>query len=528
MKLRNRNRESLGATLLVLGISASVGAVTLPNVAEICEEESAPVEKHRYLRALSLDLTGAPPSLEQYEELELLGEVPEEWIDGMLESEGFVERFIRFHRSLLWNNISNVNLLNAGARLRLNRDGNFRTNSSRSALYRGEVVECLDEPLVYDDEGAIVTTPAGEANQEGRRDVVPFWDEGAVVSVCGFNAQEALVSVTGTDCASQDGRGDPGCGCGPDLRWCGRGADIAVVLNSFGESLEKTLEYLVREGRPYTELFTTRVTYVNGPLVHYWRHWTGMSSGVRNLPAPLDISLLPELPFSAAETWVQVTLPEVHAGVLTSPAYLLRFQTNRGRASQFYTQFLCKPFQPPSGALPVADEAALNEPDLQKRAGCKYCHGLLEPAAAYWGRWPQSGAGYLDGASYPEMKEECLLCATTGASCPDDCSRFYHTVSLGDSDEGFLGQLASLLFLRTEHRVHVAEGPGLLAMKSFATNELPTCAVQRAAERLLGRSLGAEEAPLLEEWTRAFAVSGYRYRALIKAIVGSDLYRSVP
>lgn len=529
MKLLRPNKGSRVFFLLVLGFSVSGGAEPVPasNLAEVCGEEVGTLDKHRYLRAVSLDLTGAPPTLAQQDALALLDDVPEAWITEMLESDGFVDRFIRLHRSLLWNNIANVTLLNAGARLRLNPQGNFRTNGTRNTLYRGASVECLDEPLAFDENGAIATTDVDGVTQEGRRDVVPFWDDGASVSVCGFNAQENLVSVTGTDCAAPEGRQDPGCGCGPNLRWCGRGVDTAAVLASFRLSVEKTLEHLLREGRPYTEIFTTRLTYVNGPIVHYWRHWTGMSSGVRNLPRPLALSALPELPFSAMDTWVPVTLPAVHAGVLTSPAYLLRFQTHRGRASQFYTTFLCKPFQPPSGPLPVADEAALNEPDLQRRAGCKYCHALLEPAAAYWGRWPQSGAGYLDSESYPDTSAECLLCATTGASCPDDCSRFYHTVSIGGDDEGFLGQLESLLFLRPEHRSHVEEGPGLLAMKSFATNELPACAVQTAAERLLGRALRAEETPLLEDWIRAFSASGYRYRALVKAIVRSDLYRRV-
>ncbi len=521
----NKRRGFLLGLLVVLALPSSASSIPLVNADEVCEEPIPLQDKYRYLRTLSLDLTGMPPTMAQYEELSALEEVPEAWIDAMLDSDGFVQRFIRAHRKLIWNNIQTVQLLSAGARLRTN-SGNFITNGSRSALYRGEAVPCLDEPLEVVD-GVIQTTTVGGAELEGRRDVVPFWDLNTTVSVCGFNAQENLFSPTGTDCSTPDSRSDPGCGCGPNLQWCGRGDDIRVILESFGESVEKTLEYLITEDKPYTELFTTRVAYVNGPLVHYWKHWPGMSQGIRNVPRPLDLVQLPELPFSAVDTWVQITLPEHHAGILTSPAYLLRFQTNRGRASQFYTKFLCKPFQPPSGALPVADEAALNEPNLQLRAGCKYCHAVLEPTAAYWGRWPQSGAGYLGTENFPINSDECLLCATTGASCPDDCSRYYHTVSLSSSDEEFLGMLGSLLFLRPEHHTNVEEGPELLAMKAIATNELPRCTAQTAAETLIGRQLSIEEEGLLEDWVREFASSGYSYRTLIKIIVTHSLYRRV-
>jgi len=461
----------------------------------------------------------------QYDALKELDDVPESWIDDMLETDGFVERFLRNHRKLIWNNIRNVSLLSTPTRLR-NFQGIFTTNNGRNNIYRGDTVSCLDEPLVVVD-GVIQTTTDGNAQREGRRDIVPFWNPTTTVPACGFLAQETLISASGIDCSSQDGRMDPGCGCGPNLQWCGRTTDIQTVLSSFTTAVEKTMEYLVKQNRPYTELFTTRVGFVNGPIVHYWKHWTRMSSGVRNVPVPLDNTALPDLPFTAVDEWVQVTLPEYHAGILTSPSFLLRFQTNRARASQFYTQFLCSPFQPPAAPLPVADEAALNQPDLQLRAGCKYCHAVLEPTAAYWGRWAQQGAGLLYPEDFPASNDECRLCATTGATCPDACSRYYHTVSLDPADQEFLGMLESMVFLRNEHTANVDEGPKLMAMRAVATNELPRCTVQTAANTLLGRKLSSDEMRLLNEWVTAFSTSDYSYKSLMKTIVTSALYRRV-
>ena len=50
-----------------------------------------------------------------------------------------------------------------------------------------------------------------------------------------------------------------------------------------------------------------------------------------------------------------------HAGVLTSPAYLLRFQTHRARANRFHVSFLCQPFVAPDGGLPATPGAVTLE-----------------------------------------------------------------------------------------------------------------------------------------------------------------------
>jgi hypothetical protein len=526
MQLDVLSRTLLFGAVVSLLLPGSARAGDVLNADQVCASEELRLDRHRYLRSLSLELSGELPTMERYAQLDALEDVPDAWVDDLLASEGFVKRFVKAQRALLWNNITFVRVLQNRSRLR-RLAGVYLTNSNRSVMYRGENVSCRDEPLEVVD-GVIETTPDGDALREGRRsDVVPYWDPSAPVKVCGFDAQEALFSPTGTDCSTPEGAFDPGCGCGPNMNWCGTRATRDAVKESFGEAMDKTLEHLIREGSPYTELFTTRVAYVNGPLVHYWKHWVSISGGVQNEPVPLDVSVLPDLPFTARDTWVQIELPESHAGLLTRPAYLLRFQTNRGRASQFYTQFLCKPFQPPSGALPVADEAALNQPDLQLRAGCKYCHAILEPTAAYWGRWPQAGAGFLEESGYPATDPECFQCATTGASCPDYCKRFYHTVSTSPADEAYLGMLQSYLFLRTEHKVNVQQGPRLLAMKAIATNELPACTVETTAARLLGRPLSDDEVALQQEWIRAFATSGFSYRALVKSIVTHSIYRRV-
>ena len=88
----NKRRGFLLGLLVVLALPSSASSIPLVNADEVCEEPIPLQDKYRYLRTLSLDLTGMPPTMAQYEELSALEEVPEAWIDAMLDSDGFVHR----------------------------------------------------------------------------------------------------------------------------------------------------------------------------------------------------------------------------------------------------------------------------------------------------------------------------------------------------------------------------------------------------------------------------------------------------
>ncbi len=68
----------------------------------------------RYLRQLSLDLRGAPPTLAEYREVMALGHVPESMIDGFLNDPRFVERVKRWHAEMLWPSIAGFELHTGG------------------------------------------------------------------------------------------------------------------------------------------------------------------------------------------------------------------------------------------------------------------------------------------------------------------------------------------------------------------------------------------------------------------------------
>ncbi|HND34793.1 MAG TPA: hypothetical protein PLA94_32540, partial [Myxococcota bacterium] len=68
-----------------------------------------------------------------------------------------------------------------------------------------------------------------------------------------------------------------------------------------------------------------------------------------------------------------------------------------------------------------------------------YCHALLEPAGAHWGRWSEYGAGYLDPQRFPASSAECAWCAATGESCSEECSAYYVVDSLSSEEDPYLG-----------------------------------------------------------------------------------------
>lgn len=513
--------------MTMAGIAIALGGgAALAADDDQCRPDDIPQDDLRHARSLALDLTGRPPTFAEYEEVLAAGQVSRRWIRRLIESEAFVERVRRHHRALSWNNIENVDLYSFRTFLSRHRPSGVYWLASRAEGYRGARVPCLDEPATFDERGRPITVDEDGVRREGWVEVAPYWSPGESIRVCAFDAQTSAVSERGTACDRASGLRDPGCGCGPDLRWCRAGAN-REVHRAFAEDVERRIGRVIREGRPYPEIFTSNVAYVNGPAAFYLKHQRGLAQGISFEPVALDPETLPDLAYTDVDTWVEVRLPEGHAGILTSPAFLLRFQTNRARANRFYDSFLCRPFTPPPGGLPVADPEAIAQPDLQKRDGCKYCHAILEPAAAHWGRWAEQGAGFLDPVEFPAFRADCEACASSGARCSRACRENYITRPLSTAEEAYIGQLDAYQFLRPEHFEHVERGPQLLVSDAIVDDRFSRCITTRAAELLLGREPTEGEAASVDRWSREFVQSGFDYRALVEAIVTSDVYRRV-
>lgn len=496
------------------------------NLEKICPADEPRMDKNRYLRALSLDLRGYGPSDEEYMSLAQSEDVPEVTLDAWLDDTHFVERVQRLHQALLWNNVTAVRLISDN--MRLGASSSLYYRSTLSQTQRGLRVPCQDKPqdsIGWDEDGyPLMETLSDGSRREGYVMATPYWAPTTSIKVCALDAQTWSTSrTTGVACGVESTSRDLSCGCGPNLMWCGRTEDEKAVLEGFAQDVRLRIADVIANDRSYLELFTQHTMYVNGPMVHYFRNQSRTFGQVRLQPLPVKLEVLPDLKYTDTQ-FVPVPLGAEHAGVLTAPAYLLRFMTNRARANHFFNDFMCQPFVPPEGGIPVTAPPTL---DLQEREGCKYCHAMLEPSASYWGRWGESGAGYLPEERFPALRDDCLSCAQKGG-CSDECSRYYVVKALTSEETPWLGKLRWYEFRHEEHEVNVEEGPSLLASQGVMDNRLPTCVARRASEWLLGRALTSDDD---EEWLKEradhFRQSGYSYKSLVRDIVTSSVYRRV-
>jgi len=275
------------------------------------------------------------------------------------------------------------------------------------------------------------------------------------------------------------------------------------------------------------ELLTNTSAYVNGPLAYYLKNLTFQNRTITMQPLAISNEQVPDMDVRDEDTWVEIPLPPYHSGLLTSPGFLLRFQTNRARATQYYTKFLCQPFKAPAGGLPPVKPEDVFVTDLQVRAGCSYCHAILEPAASYWGRWVEVGAGFREDGDYPDFNDDCFECATTSSNCSNHCKNYYVVKAANDSETDFLGWLKPFLFRDDQHMKFINEGPRMLVMRTTIDNRMPLCLTRNLSTWFFGRELHEDEEPWLQNATTEALQSGMKLRQAVKEILMSDVYRRV-
>jgi hypothetical protein len=513
-------------------------AVTLlmmisPAQAQVCEDASIQSEL-QYLRRLSLDLRGYLPTVEEYQRVVADGHVGDDSVDDMLGSDGFTHQVRTYHTTLLWSNLATQRLTNNNFRLVAGRGRNAGSPLSsisvgRRTAYRGGQVGCRDEPAEFDEDGSIVTieeeSPPGSGNvvrREGFVEVEPYWAPGTIVKVCAFDAQ---VNEVGTNQRGRPVQCSQGvaaeCGCGPNLQWCFGGNSERRVLEAM---IEQSLDVAVRtvtEDRPYTDVINGTNYRVNGPLTHYYKHLT--AAGPNFVAASTDPGFtLPDLPFGQDE-WVSVSGANYgHSGLLTLPGFLLKFQSNRGRANRFYEAFLCRSFTAPEGGLPASTDPCNEEQDLTKRCGCAFCHQAVEPAAAHWGRWSEAGVAPMPDSQFPRYNRICDPGESGQAGNNFLCRRFYIT----DEESPYAGQLHAYEFA-DDHpdRADIIEaGPARLAQTAIETGEFASCAVSRMWDELMDQPAGTADNEAIAALTTQFK-NGYSLRSIIREIVTRPEYR---
>jgi len=488
-----------------------------------CPPADELVGAERWLRAASLDLRGVIPTLEEYQQISSPDELPDALIEEWLDSEEFIERAVRQHRTRLWNRFDNTIFIATRNRMSL-VSNSYLAVRNRNTTYRGSNLTCGDFPATDSDgDGEWDLNADG---QEGWILVHPYWepDPNTQVAVCAFDGNDAEFSPTGNDCSTPAGASDPGCGCGPQLNYCVDNSVHTDIRDGFGAAMDHRIAEVLRSQRPYTDLFTEDRIYLNGPLAHFYRDLSQVPSGVRfNIP-PFDLDLVPDLPYSEKDTWVAVPTHPAHAGIFTDPAFLVRFMTNRARTNRFYEDFLCQPLVAPANGI---DLDAPNTLDLANRAGCSYCHALMEPTGVYWGRFTESGGGFLDPDTYPAFDSLCYQCSEDSSPCPTYCSQRYIVDPNSDELDPYVGQLQALQFRPDSEHDRIDQGPGALVQTHIATGRISQCLTEKTSSWLLGRELTDADDPIRDAFDAELLASGWSYRQLVKSIITSETYRRV-
>jgi hypothetical protein len=550
------------AVLLSLFVASLASAQT-----DATCQVSRPMDAQRLMRRLSLDLRGWAPTYGE----QMAATTSSSNIDTYLQSEDFVKVMRHYHEELLWPNLDSADIDPLQQKLfpiPLSATTTVYMSALRAIFLRSITMQfpsCRDAPLEYNADGSIKVYPLvvnGQtvAVQEGWVEVEPYWAPGTTIKVCGFDAQAAptgklcsdvfvaqspyLAGICNQylpyaqalniplanspiDCSNSFASLSGDCGCGPNLRLCTTDDVAKQLRTSLIDQEMKLIEDVVRSDAPYTDVLLRKRISVNGPIAHYLNYQSTESFDVFGEPdttSPVPSSLT----YLDKDTWVDVDRTGRHSGVLTTPGYLLKYQSNRGRAHRYYEAFECADFIP-AGPLPSPLEACSQHTDLTQRCGCNACHAQLEPMASHWGRFAEYGLTPLSEARYPKTYD--TVC--TNLTSMDQlfrCSRFYVTDPPAMSDEtSYKGFLRPYEYRTPDQVTGLETGPAALAQTSIDSGRFATCTVRKMWGWFMRRPpTPDEEATVVQKLADDFKSGGYHLKSLVKSIVTQPAYGRLP
>ncbi|MBK9261646.1 MAG: hypothetical protein IPM54_17805 [Polyangiaceae bacterium] len=522
----------------------------------------APIE--RQLRRLSITLRGHVPDYEEYASVEGLDIVPDSIVDAYLASDEFRLQMRRFHEQQLHTNPATVALRYNGMTLSestAETAGSSTkvwnlTSTARRKAYRGGLGThvCQDLPQSDASLGYVNGVPkcknigpdssGNDVCLEGWVNVAPYWDPANPIKICAFDAQDALTYEKTTNpnpgtyaCSDFSAQSQPRCGCGPNLSYCMRSTLEPTIWGDLREQLLRLVDDHATGIEPYSEMLTTRRMYTNGRL-DFWK---------KNLAPTLTYSrtynewhtgdaALEQNPDWLDTSWRPVMREAPHSGILTLPAFTLRFQTNRGRANRFRIAFLNQYFVAPStpDRVGCTDDAA----DVTERCYCRDCHRVLEPLAAHFAVVSEAGSGLLtDFDKIVYSQSACNAQVLPGSSSV--CNRFYAKGQAPDPDDPTKTIPAWRLIPLEYADAHpeVAEnfdkGPEALAKQIIADGSFARATVAHLFTFLMRREMNLDpasednEIPLLDELAKEFQADDNLPR-LAKRIVQLAVFRRMP
>jgi hypothetical protein len=525
--------RALAALAALLATTATARADDGAGSGEMCTEPHD-VDRYQLLRRLSLDLRGRPPAMDEYEALHELSTVPTEVVQSYLESDDFRDAMRRYHADALWPNVTNTSLHRQEVSIKSKGGAPMQiTAGGRSKRYRGENDATCSKQLeqtafdpAHPGEFRPIDVPITEGvAKEGWREVAPYWAPGTKVKVCAYDAQETVKSDDGAPCNSPEGRQAKECGCGPGLAYCYTQEADSALFADMRTQLDLAVDDVTRAGGgPYTDLLVSTKAWENG-RIGFWRKNLTPNTEPN---ATFNVTAAGEETAKADwldESWTSVDREGLHAGVTTLPIYLLRFQTNRGRANRFRAAFQCEYFSPAEIEDPEVAGCDPEASDLTKRCTCRHCHEQLEPLAASFGLFAEAGSTLMSDTSlFPAFDASCKGAKNNQGLC----KRFYVT----EPTEHNAGALRAYQWAddHPELTAIIESGPRTLAESAIDDGSFARCTVRRAFQHFVKRDMRIDgdtkdEVTLLEELTDGFVGTAYDFPQLVQTLVSLPQYR---
>ncbi len=401
----------------------------------------------RVLRRIVLGLTGATPTVEQYEAMaaaatpEARESLLRSTLEEVLASPKFYERMVNFGHD--WLAVGAYTTGAAGDAYQGDMSGHLFACPSNTlhqgAYYHANEFKDKDSGQQCSDKDADGNPAVPEVNA-----VEPWWAPGTTVQVLG-KAGSSVTTILDSngqpvDCGiAYGGYYDPvlpnGCGCGPNLVWC----SPLVGLNTLGthdmriqrrhpyEEPARLFAHLAWHDRPLSDLVIGNYSvgtnwlrslyvrfgrYMGSAVVDanktWWRPDVGDAPRDPLHPNPNDPQAWREFvvedlePFHLSLTEGKTPSGSIErtyrfdprttteppkgiptAGVLTMMGSMSSFPRERVRAARFLEMFACQSFSPP----PADVHFPPLETDPATGGTCLHCHKTLDPAAISFKRW---------------------------------------------------------------------------------------------------------------------------------------------
>jgi hypothetical protein len=346
---------------------------------------AGPRDDLRTLRYLSQVLRDQAPTRDEAEAVYRGEKTVEQFRDEWLDSPAHQERVSRYF----------FDLLGAPAYFHVNDDAFFLEQNSEGIWYSPTKGDC--------SAAAAVTSTA-------------WWlSANETIAICSnIVSTNMSVTISGTyyGCSWTDGFLRSGCGCGPEQILCYPKSLRRDLMDSLSQEFKHRAAYVYSQQMTWKDLLSSSSIYGNRPLAQFYLLHQYVFPW-QTAPMASEIARLREIPMTEKIWFDAPTLGAERSGIVTTPAFMRRFNNPRSRIRALTDALLCHDVD---GSLNTSGISTLVNPDtnalgqsIVTRSSCTTCHyGMDNLASTLFGwndqgtyeRWPKelSQAGHAFGS----------------------------------------------------------------------------------------------------------------------------------